>query len=120
MYYNYEAENALIGCILVDGDMLPKVLYLQPADFFSEFARDVWMAILACKQEGYGIDQITVGYQLAKATAKPRIELLSRCVARCPTSLHASYYARIIKELSLQRQQLNKLAQPIKTRGIKL
>ena len=119
MYYNREAEEALIGCILVDGDMLTKVLYLQPSDFFSEFARDAWKAILVCKQEGYGIDQITVAHHLTKASNSARIELLARWIARCPTSVHAPYYARIIKELSLQRQQLNKLAQPIKPRGIR-
>ena len=118
MYYNRAAEDALIGCVLVDDDMLPEVLYLKPEDFFSEFARDAWKAILDCKREGYKLDQITVGHQMAKATAKPRIELLSRCVVRCPTSLHAPYYARIIKELALRRQQLGKMAKPIQSRGV--
>lgn len=108
--HNGEAEQAVLGSILIDqGDEIThKVIeLLEVDDFFSERHQAIYKACLECHGAGFAVDQITLSRQLSQNNALEDVggaAYLSHLIATTPTSFHAGYYARIVKELSAQRK----------------
>jgi replicative DNA helicase len=105
-----EAEKAVCGSILIDGDCINELVFLlKPDDFFTIESRFVYTACLEVMKRGEGINQITVARQLAyenKLSEIGGVAFLSYLVADVPTSAHAEYYARIVKNLSISRRAI--------------
>lgn len=102
--HNVEAEEAVLGSILVDPGALDEVIHIvRVADFYREKNGWVYEACLSVS----AVNQITVAQCLAQAG---RLELvggagyLSLLVERLPTSLHAEHYAEIVARLSHYRR----------------
>ena len=103
--HNEEAEESLLGAILLDGDQVARI-DLQPQDFFDETHRAIYQAMLNLYKQSKGIDQITVAHELyrqGKLEDTGGAGYLSHLISIVPTSLHAPYYATVIKECSLNR-----------------
>ena len=67
MPYNIEAEEAVIGSLLIDGDSITKVLpFLNPEDFCREKNGWVYAACKSLHQRSEPIDQLTVAHELAR------------------------------------------------------
>lgn len=111
--HNFEAEEAVIGALLVDRDAIAKVAaWLSPSDFFSEEIGHVYRAILWLYQENTPADIVTL------RTALKRFELLGdgegqvkavnlfRWQSATPSAIHLEYYARLVKETSLRRKMI--------------
>ena len=102
---NVEAEQSVLGCILIDESQLSRV-DLDPSDFFSEINRSIYQAMLALFKLSEGVDQITVAHELqreGKLDSIGGVGYLSHLISMVPTSLHAPYYAKVIKDCSLNR-----------------
>ncbi len=106
--HDIDAEEAVIGSLLIDGSAIFKVTgMLQPADFYSERNALVYQASLSLYERNEAINQITVAQELArreKLDACGGAAYLSHLIAICPTSLDIEDYARIVYRLSLMRQ----------------
>jgi replicative DNA helicase len=111
-----EAEEAVLGSVLIDPEAMPKVAFLKAEDFYREKNRWAWGCCLALYQRGVGVNQITVAHELAGAK---RLEaaggpgFLAHLVSQTPTSVHVVYYAEIVARLSSYRQLItasNKIA----------
>ena len=101
--YDLEAEKAVVGSVLIDGDCIHEIENLSSEDFFTEQNRIVFKAML---ELGQGINQITVARHLAeqeKLEGIGGVAYLSHLVAEVPTSLHVEYYGRIVKNLAIRR-----------------
>ena len=103
--HNTEAEEAVLGSILVEPSCLDDVLpILRPADFFRE--KNGWVYEAMIRAAG-GLNQITVAQELAQ---KGRLEaiggagFLSLLVERLPSSVYAEHYARIVARCALYRR----------------
>lgn len=106
--HDIEAEEALLGALLVDGGVFPVVEPLVGADdFYRE--RNAWV-YRACRelfQEGTVIDQVTVGNRLRD---KEQLEaagghaFLSSLAAGVPTSVYAEHYAGVVRQTSIRRE----------------
>ncbi len=100
------AEEAVIGSILIDDSMLKRI-DLQADDFFSEPHRFIFDGMLKLQDTDTAINQITVAHALNEAGKLERVggtAYLSHLISICPTSLDCPVYAEIVKEKSLYRQ----------------
>ena len=109
--HDLDAEEAVIGSLLIDGDTIFQVAsVLQPIDFFHEQCRWLYESCLALYQRNEAIDQITVAQELGrqdKLAACGGAAYLSHLVAMVPTSLDAEHYAQIVSRLATSRRLID-------------
>ena len=106
--HDLNAEESVIGSILIDGEALTKTTaFLNPADFYSEKNRWCFDACLSLFDRSDAINQVTVAHELS---LQDRLEgvggtsYLSNLVLTVPTSVHVEHYARIVQRDSIMRQ----------------
>lgn len=100
--FDIDAEEAVLGSILIDPDALLDVsLILKPTDFYKGDHAAIYRAMLALYQNQRGIDAKTVAAAMGESADISQIVGL---VSIVPTSLHAVEYARIVKAHSTRRQ----------------
>ncbi len=106
--HNVEAEEAVLGSLLVDPDSITEAaILLKPEAFYREKNQWVYEACLALYDRNEAINQITVAQELAtqgRLEAVGGVGYLSLLVERLPTSLHVEHYARIVHRLSVMRR----------------
>ena len=101
-----EAEEGVIGSLLLDGEALGKLRDLEAADFFNEGCRRTYEACRAVHERGSPVDQLTVADELAHRGQLADVGghgYLSSLIAALPTSLHAEGYADIVRRLAVLR-----------------
>jgi len=99
--HSTEAENAVIASCLIDKDCYPNVrAIVSTDDFFSPQAKE---AFAAFDDLWPNLDQLTVSEKMGQEN----YTYLSSIVARIPTSVHAEYYAEIVRTKSYQRKLIN-------------
>jgi len=104
--HDIEAEEAVIGSLLIDPDAILKIAAsLKPEDFFSETNRIIYKACLSLYQRNEAINQQTGG-----------AAFLSHLISNVPTSLHVEYYAQIVSNTAVMRR-LIAAAEQIKALG---
>ena len=103
--HDANAEESVIGSVLIDGDSLHKVSSLiRPTDFYGEKNRWCYEAFLGLAERGEAINQVTVSHELS---LQERLEslggsaYLSHLVMVVPTSVHIEYYAGIVQRTSV-------------------
>jgi len=105
--HNTEAEENVIGSLLIDGTAIyGTATILQPEDFYYEQNRWIYKACLELYQRNEAIDQITVAQELAsrgKLEACGGAAYLSHLISIVPTSLHIEHYAQIAYRLLVMR-----------------
>lgn len=106
--HDIEAEEALLGSLLIDPDAILKVItFLKVEDFFDEINASVYGACVNLYRRSEPINQITVAHELMRLG---RLEQsggasnLNRLIANVPTSLHVEHYGRIVERMSLNRR----------------
>jgi replicative DNA helicase len=113
--HDIEAEEAVIGSLLIDPDAILKVaVSLNSEDFFSETNRVIYQACLALYQRNEVINQITVAHELMRQDKLEQIggaAFLSHLISNVPTSLHAEYYAQIVSNAAVMRRLIAAAAQ---------
>jgi replicative DNA helicase len=113
--HDIDAEEAVIGSLLLDGTTIHKIAtLLQASDFYSERNSLIYGACLALYERDEAIDQITVAQELDR---KGNLEkcggaaYLSHLIANCPTSLDIEHYAQIVHRLSTMRHLIEAAGQ---------
>jgi replicative DNA helicase len=106
--HDIEAEEAVIGSLLIDPDAILKVATsLNPEDFFSETNRVIYQACLSLYQRNEVINQITVAHELMRQNKLEQIggaAFLSHSISNVPTSLHVEHYAQIVSNTAVMRR----------------
>ncbi|MBA7470617.1 Replicative DNA helicase [subsurface metagenome] len=109
--HDTDAEEAVIGSLLIDGSSIHKVAtILQPADFHSERNSLIYGACLSLYERDDAIDQITVAQELdrqGKLETCGGAANLSHLIAICPTSLDIEHYGQIVYRLSIMRRLID-------------
>jgi replicative DNA helicase len=107
---NPDAEEAVIGSLVINGDMVnPVSKIIKPQDFYFESCRYIYEAALSLYHRREGINQVTLGQELSRAGNLEIIggaARLSYLASICPTSLDAEFYADIVRRLSVCRQTI--------------
>ena len=106
--HDAEAEEAVIGSILIDGESLTKVTpFLRSGDFYAAKARLCFEACVPLFERGEAINQVTVAHELSLRGALEHIggvAYLAHLVRTVPTSVHIEHYGRIVQRTSIMRQ----------------
>jgi len=106
--HDIEAEEALLGSLLIDPDAILKVVStLKAIDFFDGMHADIYDACLALYGRNEAINQITVAHELMRLDRLERVggaAYLSHLIGAVPTSLHAEYYGNIVERTSVMRK----------------
>lgn len=115
-----EAEEAVIGSVLTDPDLLPEIAAFLKADAFhiNRLAL-VWDAMLRLLNRAEAVDILTVAEELRAMGKAEQFEgkargFLVNLINRAPTHVHAATYARVVERLAVRRRMLT-LADEIKT-----
>ena len=105
---NLDAEIAVIGSLLIDGDAILRIEpFLRPEHFYGEQNAEIYTACRELFMESTGIDQGTVSDRLS---AKNILEdvggdaYLSAAVAATPHSVHIVEYAHVVHNAYVIRQ----------------
>ena len=112
---NTEAEEAVLGAMLIDPRAIPRVTpILAPDDFYRQKHGWVFRAILALRQRHDPVDYVTICDELER---RDRLEaiggsaFITRLINAVPSALHAKAYARRVHEAAVRRRVLRAASQ---------
>lgn len=103
---NEEAEQSVLGAILIDKDAISIASQIiQPGDFYQEINGIIFDAMLSLYEERKPIDVLTLTAKLKKQKVFDKIEssYLSDLVNIVPTAANIEQYAVLVKEASTKR-----------------
>jgi replicative DNA helicase len=102
-----EAEQSVLGSILIDADAILKVAdFLRPVDFYRKQHGDIYEAMLALHGQREPIDLVTLGDELER---NGRLEpaggpaYLTTLMNTVPTAVHVEHYGRIVERKAVLR-----------------
>ena len=106
--FDTEAEEAVIGSILIDSDSLSKITsYVKPEDFYISKIKSCYFSCLALFEKSEPINQVTLSHELSSNDLLDDIggtEYLAYLVESVPTSIHIEHYAQIVQKTSTMRR----------------
>ena len=106
--HSLEAEQSVLGGLLLDNDSADKVGdVLADADFYSEAHRLIYQHVLRLIADGKPADVVTVSESLASTQKLDYIgglAYLGALVANVPTAANIRHYAQIVRDRSILRQ----------------
>jgi len=104
---NLEAEQAILGALMVDRDLIPIVSEIvHKSDFYAPHHATVYDAILSLYERGEPVDKVSVAEELRRRKLLDEIggvDFISQLLNTVPTAASAEYYARVVAEKSILR-----------------
>lgn len=108
---NIEAEQAVLGAMLIEREAISKVAeLLRPEDCYREAHRLIYNAMLELFNKNDAVDMVTVIEFLRKEDkleAAGGIAYVTSLANSVPTAANVLYHARIVEEKALLRQLIN-------------
>ncbi len=114
--HSIEAEESVLGSVLINPDMYPRLAtIIGKDDFFILRHGIIWEAFNTLMEKQVEIDNVTVANHLqsipdGKGTRLDSVgghSYLTHLLSSTPTSLHAVSYATVVKQLAGRRGLLN-------------
>ena len=113
--HNLEAEEALLGSVLLDGGRLADLIgKIQGDDFYREANALIGNSFVELFKQRTPLDQVTVSHCLqamGNLETVGGLGYLSYLVSETPTPIHAEYYIGIVKETSTLRKLIQHAAE---------
>lgn len=108
MPHNIEAEQAVLGCILIDVQAQADILgIMKEEDFYSQAHRDIFSSMIKIYQKSIPVDFVTVLDQLEKDKILDKvggIEYITTLTNIVPSAVNFKYYCDIVKSDSTRRK----------------
>jgi replicative DNA helicase len=108
---NIEAEQSVLGGILIEPEALSRILeILQEDDFYREGHRKIFSAMVALYQKGTPVDLITLTESLLTRQNLEGIggaSYLTSLADAIPSAVNIEVYARIVREKAILRRLIN-------------
>lgn len=105
---NIEAEQAVLGSVLIDDEVLDTVLeILTTEDFYRKSHRIIFETMIGLQNERKSIDSITITDKLLKEKKLAEvggIAFITALANTVPTTINVMDYAKIVKEKSVLRK----------------
>ncbi|MGC8717164.1 MAG: replicative DNA helicase [bacterium] len=109
--YNLEAEESVLGAMLLSRDAIARVIeVLDSRSFYRKVHRDIYETIIELFERGEPVDLISVSDLLSKKGLLESVggyTYLSSLLDRVPTPSNAAYYAKIIQEKAILRELID-------------
>lgn len=103
---NREAEQAMLGGLLIDSGYMPDILRIvESRDLTGYKERIVFDAMEAMYYENIAIDVLTISDYINKPDNEwGGTSFLTSLISANPTSLHTEYYAKLVREAAIRRR----------------
>jgi replicative DNA helicase len=102
-----EAEQSVLGSILIDPDAILKVAdFLHETDFYRLQHADIYGAMLALHAQREPIDLVTLGDELTRREKLDAVggpAYLATVMNAVPTAVHVEHYGRIVEQKAVLR-----------------
>jgi len=112
---NVEAEEAVLGAILIDPDAIIRVAtIIRTEDFYREKLGWIYDAALNLHERREPIDLLTVCDELDRREQLSEVggvSYITTLVNAVPTSIHAEHYARIVERTATRRRLIDAAGQ---------
>ncbi len=109
--HNLEAEEAVLGSILIDPDAILRIsTFLSPEDFFVERHHWIYEAVRDLHERREPADLVTLSDELERRGQLGEAggpAYLSSLINATPTSIHVEFYARIVERTGLLRRLID-------------
>ncbi len=106
--HSLEAERAVLGACLLDGDALMDITEtLVPDDFYDPKYRVAFEIMADMAREDRPVDSLTFAGEMANRGLEETLggqSFIAAVVDSVPTTANASYHARIVREKALRRR----------------
>src|SRR5512142_2870978 len=108
--HSREAEEAVVGAVLINPEVYYDVAqFLQADDFYIHRHRWIWEAFASLHEQRIPIDLLTLGEELDRKGQLAEIggpAYLTTLVNQVPTSLNAESYGHIVESHSIRRKMI--------------
>ncbi|MHB1160693.1 MAG: replicative DNA helicase [Chloroflexota bacterium] len=105
---NPEAEEAVLGSLLMDPEAVGKISsFLKPEDFYRERNGAIYSTMMAVYDRHQPVDFLTVSDELKRSGRYEEVgglAYLSHLIGVVPTAVHVEHYARIVERTSVKRR----------------
>jgi len=108
---NTEAEQCLLGCLMLDKDAIVKVVdFIKPEDFYKGIHQDIYQVMVDLYAKSDPIDILSVSSKL-----KERNKLddaggsgyLTSLINSVPTATHVANYAKLVRQKKILRDLIS-------------
>lgn len=103
---DFEAEQSVLGAIILNNDLFIELDFLTPNSFFSVSHQYIYRAVIELFEQSIPIDEITLGDQLKSLSQLEEIggyAYLNELTECCPSSSNIVFYGKIIREHARMR-----------------
>src|SRR5512143_1046076 len=108
--HSREAEEAVVGAVLINPEVYYDVAqFLQADDFYIHRHRWIWEAFASLHEQRVPIDLLTIGEELDRRAQLSEVggpAYLTTLVNQVPTSLNAESYGHIVESHSIRRKMI--------------
>ncbi len=108
---NIEAEQCLLGCLMLDKNAVVKVAdFLKPRDFYRKSHQDIYQCNLDLFEKGEPIDLLSLSNRLKEKTQLEEIGgngYLTELINSVPTASNVFSYAKIVQQKRILRDLIN-------------
>jgi replicative DNA helicase len=108
--HSREAEEAVVGAVLINPEVYYDVAqFLQADDFYIHRHRWIWEAFASLHEQRIPLDLLTLGEELDRKGQLAEIggpAYLTTLVNQVPTSLNAESYGHIVESHSIRRKMI--------------
>jgi replicative DNA helicase len=112
---NPEAEQAVLGSVLIDPDAIVRIAsFLKADDFYREKNGWIYQAILNLHEHHEPVDSLTVSDELDKRKQLDEVggpTYIMDLINAVPTAIHVEHYAHIVEEKSALRKLIRAASQ---------
>ncbi len=118
---NVEAEQSVLGSILIDNQVFHKVIdFLSPDDFYRPANGKLFGAMIELVTQSQPIDVLTLSSKLKALEIYEEVggaSYIAEILERVPTALNAEHHAKLIRDQSIKRNLVS-VCNEIASRGL--
>lgn len=108
---NIEAEQCLLGCLMLDKDAIIKVVdYIKAEDFYKSIHQDIYQVMYDLYEKSEPIDILSVSSKLRERNKLEDVggsAFLTSLINTVPTATHIANYAKIVREKKILRDLIS-------------
>lgn len=108
---NLEAEQSVLGCLLLENTAMDEVADTLHADhFYSDVHQQIYALIGDMRERGKAVDELTLADELAERNLLSEIGgalYIMEILASVPHAAHVKHYAEIVRDKWIQRSLTN-------------
>jgi replicative DNA helicase len=118
---NVEAEQSVLGGILIDNQTFHKIVdAITPEDFYRPAHGKIYTAMCELSARGEPIDVVTLTSKMKELGVYEEVggaAYLAELLERVPTAIHSEYHARLVNDQAIKRRLVT-ICSEIGSRGL--